>query len=74
MSRKHAPPLDADWLTVAKAISWSLHRARQNGATPVAIVMDPVRAHGCFHGAYRNRCSTKAPTMTLKTHPRRGAM
>jgi hypothetical protein len=41
MSRKHAPPPDADWLTVAKAISWSLHRARQNGDTPVAIVMDP---------------------------------
>ena len=41
MSRKHAPPPDADWLAVAKAISWSLHRARENGATPVAIVMDP---------------------------------
>ena len=41
MSRKHAPPPDADRPAAAKAIFWSLHRARENGATPVAIVMDP---------------------------------
>ena len=41
MSRKHAPPPDADWVTVAKAISWGLHRARESGATPTAIVLDP---------------------------------
>ena len=41
MSRKHAPAPDADWLTVAKAISSGLHRARETGETPVAIVMDP---------------------------------
>ena len=34
-------PPDADWLTVAKAFSWSLHRARETGETPAAIVMDP---------------------------------
>jgi hypothetical protein len=41
VSRKHAPSPDADWVTVAKAISWDLHRARESGATPVAIVLDP---------------------------------